>query len=89
MTTPIIVTLTEDQIYTRLKTILMDSFEIEESRITPQANLFTELDLDSIDGVDLAIKLQEMTGKRIKPEEFKTVRTVHDVVVTVQRLLAS
>ncbi len=81
--------MTEDQIYARLKAILMESFEIEESRITLQANLFQDLDLDSIDGVDLAIKLQEMTGKRIKPEEFKSVRTVNDVVVTVQRLLAT
>jgi acyl carrier protein len=82
-------TLTEDEIYSRLRNILKDSFEIEESRISPQANLFQDLNLDSIDGVDLAIKLQEMTGKRIKPEEFKSVRTVSDVVQTVQRLLAT
>ena len=84
-----IMVLTDSQIYDRLKTILMDAFEIEESRISLQASLFQDLELDSIDGVDLAIKLQEMTGKRIKPEEFKSVRTVNDVVVTVQRLLAS
>ena len=81
--------LTEDEIYVRLKAVFMDAFEIEASRITPQANLFQDLDLDSIDAVDLAIKLQEMTGKRIKPEEFKSVRTVSDVVAAVQRLLAS
>ncbi|MBI3897945.1 MAG: acyl carrier protein [Gammaproteobacteria bacterium] len=81
--------LNDDQIYAQLKTILMDSFEIEESQISPQANLFQDLDLDSIDGVDLAIKLQELTGKRIKPEEFKSVRTVGDVIVTVQRLMTS
>ncbi len=81
--------LTEDEIYVRLKAVFMDAFEIEESRITPQANLFQDLDLDSIDAVDLAIKLQEMTGKRIKPEEFKSVRTVSDVIAAVQRLLAS
>lgn len=81
--------MTDDQIFARLKTILKESFEIDENSVSLQSNLFQDFDLDSIDGVDLAIKLQEMTGKRIRPEEFKTVRTVNDVVVTVQRLLAS
>lgn len=81
--------LSDEQIFERLKSILMEAFEIEEDRISLQASLFQDLDLDSIDGVDLAIKLQELTGKRIRPEEFKTVRTVSDVVVAVQRLFAA
>ena len=81
--------LTDEQVFERLKSILMDAFEIDEDRISLQASLFQDLDLDSIDGVDLAIKLQELTGKRIRPEEFKTVRTVSDVVVAVQRLFAN
>ena len=81
--------LTDEQVFERLKSILMDAFEIDEGRISLQASLFQDLDLDSIDGVDLAIKLQELTGKRIRPEEFKTVRTVSDVVVAVQRLFAN
>jgi len=83
------VVLTDEQVFERLKSILMDAFEIDEGRISLQASLFQDLDLDSIDGVDLAIKLQELTGKRIRPEEFKTVRTVSDVVVAVQRLFAN
>jgi len=83
------VVLTDEQVFERLKSILMDAFEIDEDRISLQASLFQDLDLDSIDGVDLAIKLQELTGKRIRPEEFKTVRTVSDVVVAVQRLFAN
>ncbi|OGI67414.1 MAG: acyl carrier protein [Candidatus Muproteobacteria bacterium RBG_16_60_9] len=81
--------MTDEQVFERLKSILMDAFEIDEDRISLQASLFQDLDLDSIDGVDLAIKLQELTGKRIRPEEFKTVRTVSDVVVAVQRLFAN
>ena len=65
-----------------------DAFEIDPSAVTPQAKLYEELGLDSIDAVDLAIKLQEMTGKRIKPENFKGVRTVGDVVGVVRSLLA-
>lgn len=81
--------MTDQQILDNLKSILKNSFEIDEAKVTPEANLFADLDLDSIDAVDLAIKLQEMTGKRIKPETFKSVRTVGDVVTTVQELLAS
>jgi acyl carrier protein len=81
--------MTEDQILERLREILQQAFEIDPQRVQPQSQLYSELDLDSIDAVDLAIKLQEMTGKRIKPEEFKTVRTVQDVVQAVQRLLSA
>jgi acyl carrier protein len=81
--------MTDEQILEKLKDILAESFEISPERVVPEAKLFTELDLDSIDAVDLAIKLQEMTGKRIKPEDFKTVRSVGDVVSTVKQLLSA
>lgn len=81
--------MTDEQILEKLKAILADAFEIAPERVTAEACLFEELELDSIDAVDLAIKLQEMTGKRIKPEDFKTVRTVGDVVRTVHLLLAA
>jgi acyl carrier protein len=81
--------MTNDQILERLRDILVEAFEVDAASVTPETNLFTDLDLDSIDAVDLAIKLQEMTGKRIKPEDFKSVRTVGDVVGTVQTLLAA
>ena len=80
--------MTDEQILEKLKAILEESFEISPERVVPEAKLFEELDLDSIDAVDLAIKLQEMTGKRVKPEEFKAVRSVGDVVATVKLLLA-
>ena len=79
----------DDQILDRLKAILEEAFEICPDRVVHEAGLFTDLDLDSIDTVDLAIKLQQLTGKRIKPEDFKTVRTVGDVVGTVKLLLAA
>jgi acyl carrier protein len=80
---------TDSQILEHLRSVLNSNFEIEPERITLQANLFSDLDLDSIDAVDLAIKLQELTGKRIKPEDFKGIRTIGDVVGTVRRLLAT
>ena len=71
----------------KLRAILEETFEIDPGKVTPEANLFEDLGLDSIDAVDLAIKVQEITGKRIKPEQFKHVRTVGDVVSTAQQLL--
>lgn len=59
----------DEQILVQIKAILEESFEIGPERVVPEAGLFTDLDLDSIDAVDLAIKLQQMTGKRIKPED--------------------
>jgi acyl carrier protein len=81
--------MTEKQILEELRAILADAFEIDPARVTPDAHLFEELDLDSIDAVDLAIKLQQMTGKRIRPDEFKSVRTVGGVITAVQGLLAA
>ena len=77
----------DQQILDNLKKILEASFEIRPDRVVPEAKLFEELDLDSIDAVDLAIQVQQMTGKRIKPEDFKTVRTVGDVINTVKQLM--
>lgn len=80
--------LSNEAIFDELKKILVESFETPEAQITLEANLYEDLDLDSIDAVDLAVKLQTLTGKRIKADEFKTVRTVADVVRAVQALLA-
>jgi acyl carrier protein len=79
--------MTDDEILSRLRDILVENFEIEAQSVTLEAHLYQDLGLDSIDAVDLAIKVQQLTGKRIKPEEFKHVRTVGDVVTTAKQLL--
>jgi acyl carrier protein len=71
---------TEEEIHAKLREVLVELFEIDPAKITPEANLYTDLDIDSIDAVDLVIQLKEITGKKIQPEEFKQVRTVNDVV---------
>jgi len=55
-------------------------FEVSPEKITRDARLFEDLDLDSIDAVDLIVKLQDLTGRKFKPEEFKSVRTVGDLI---------
>ena len=81
--------LTRDEIFTALSDALEDMFEIPPTDISLSATLFEDLDLDSIDAVDLVIKLQQLTGKKISPEDFKTVRTVGDIVDQVAALVQS
>lgn len=77
----------QEKIFEKLKTILVDDFEIAPEKLTLDANLFEDLELDSIDAVDLAVKLQEFTEKKISPENFKQIRTVNDVVLAIEELL--
>jgi acyl carrier protein len=72
--------ITKEDIYPMLVAMLHEMFELDKSKITLDANLYSDLDIDSIDAVDLAVKLKELTGKRLQPEVFKSVRTVQDVV---------
>lgn len=78
-----------DEIYTTLKTVMVELFELEAECITPEANLYTDLDIDSIDAVDLVVKIRDLTGRKIKPEDFRNVRTVNDVIDAVEKLLVS
>lgn len=78
---------TKEDIYAELEQILSEDFEIEAAAIRLDAHLYQDLDLDSIDAVDLVVKLRELTGKKISPEAFKAVRTVSDVVDEVYKLV--
>ena len=78
---------TREEIYNKLHEILVQEFELDEELVKPDANLFEDLELDSIDAVDLAVKLQFFTNKKISPENFKEIRTVDDVVTAVEELL--
>ena len=80
---------TQDEIFAQLKKILIDTFETEEDAISMDAQLYQDLDIDSIDAVDLVVQLRELTGQKIKPEDFKNVRTVRDVVEAIEALLAA
>lgn len=80
--------MTNDEIHAWIVDTLHEMFELDKAKITPQADLYTDLDIDSIDAVDLAVKLKQLTGKRLAPEVFKTVRTVQDVVDALVALQA-
>lgn len=79
--------MTRDEIFATLKAYLQDIFEVPESDIRLDSHLVEDLDLDSIDAIDLMVKLQDITGRKIPPDEFKSVRTVGDIVERVHALL--
>ncbi len=77
-----------DDIFQDVIRELHSLFDIAEQDITLEARLYEDLDLDSIDAVDLIVRLQEVTKKRIRPDQFKTVRTVSDIVDAVEELVS-
>ena len=80
---------TQEEIFSTLQQIMSEMFELAPEDITITANLRTDLDIDSIDAVDLMVRLREITGKRINPEDFKNARTIQDIVDTIYRINAA
>lgn len=75
--------MSKDEIFEKVKNILIEEFEIDEGDITPEANLGDDLDLDSIDAIDLIVKMKEYMPAdkgNVDPSIFKTVKTLQDVV---------
>jgi len=81
--------MTKDDIFTQIKEILSNEFEIDSSIIKPEARLFEELDMDSIDAVDLIVKMKEKIPGKIDPALFKTARIVQDLVDLLYPLIKS
>jgi acyl carrier protein len=73
-------------VFDKVSGVLQELFELSAEHIHPSSNLYQDLDIDRIDAVDLVVELKKMTGKKINPEDFKSVRTVEDVVIAVEKL---
>ena len=78
--------MTKDELYAKLKETLINDFDIDEADITPEANIVTDLDLDSIDAVEMIVKMKPYINGKIDPEIFKSVKTVQDVVNILEPL---
>ena len=82
MSTTLVVS-SRDEIFIHLTQLLVEHFELPKDSITLDARLYDDLDLDSIDAVDMIVELKRITGKNMDPSAFKQVRTVEDVVTAV------
>ena len=77
---------TEQEIFNKIQQVLEDLFEVDPRQVTPEARLYEDLDIDSIDAVDLVVELRKITGKKMQPDDFKAVRSVQDVIDAISRL---
>lgn len=77
-----------EAIEAELTDILVEMFEVDAADVSSDAQLYDDLDIDSIDAVDLIVRLKELTGRKVDPEDFKEIRTVGDVVDAVEGLLS-
>ncbi|WP_339498311.1 acyl carrier protein [Pseudomonas silesiensis] len=78
---------TREAIFITLRDAMVELFELDPERVNLESNLYQDLEIDSIDAVDLIDHIKRQTGKKIAAEEFKSVRTVSDVVEAVYRLV--
>ena len=81
--------LSKEEIFGRVRDAMVELFELDASEITLDAHLIDDLDLDSIDAIDMAARLQELTGRRVPEDALKAIRTISDVVDLVHRELAA
>jgi acyl carrier protein len=80
--------MTREEIIDDIRRLMSSLFEIDGSTVTAESRLGDDLDLDSIDAIDLIIKMQDMTGQKVDPEAMKTLRTVGDIADMVEKLMA-
>ncbi len=79
--------MTQAEIFTRVQSLMVELFELKAEDIQLGSKLVDDLDLDSLDAVDMAVKLEEVTGQRVSEDSLKSIRTVEDVVLLVERSL--
>lgn len=79
----------KEELFTEIRQSLVELFELKPEQITLDADLYTDLDIDSIDAIDLLAVLREKSGTRLSPEQFREVRTVGDVIDKVAEQIAA
>jgi acyl carrier protein len=77
---------TKEEVIAAIADVLESEFEVPRAKLVPEAKLFEDLDLDSIDAVDLVVRLQQQTGLKVKAEDFKSIRTLGDVADVIAKL---
>ena len=79
--------MTRAELEQKTREMMAEMFELKMEQLRPETRLFEELNLDSIDAVDLVVKVQEITGRRVDQADLRRVRTVNDIVDMVEHYL--
>jgi acyl carrier protein len=77
--------MTRVELEQKTREMMAEMFELKMEQLKPDTRLFEELNLDSIDAVDLVVKVQEITGRRVDQADLRRVRTVKDVVDMIEQ----
>lgn len=80
--------MTSEEIFAQVKEVIAKNFEIDPNEITMESNIVTDLDLDSIDAIDMLTSLQRNLSIRLTPSDFKSVKTIKDIVDVIQKNVA-
>ncbi|MDK4624551.1 acyl carrier protein [Kingella kingae] len=75
--------MTEQEIRQVLLDVLENLFEVDISKVSGSTNLYEDLEIDSIDAIDLIDHIKRQTGHKLQAEDFRSVRTIDDVVQAV------
>ena len=77
------------EILLEIQRMMKELFELDTDRVHPEARLIEDLELDSLDAIDLAVKVEEKTGLAFDEQKIRSLRTIEDVVLALQALIAS
>ena len=72
--------MTEEEIFTKIRDMLADNFEVDKDKITRDTNFTSDLDADSIDLVEFILQLEDEFGAEISDEDAEKIKTVGDAV---------
>lgn len=77
--------MTDEKITSTVYKILIESFDIDTLLLKPEARLNEDLGLDSLDGVDLVVAIEEKFNCRIPEEEVRAMRTLEDICANIKQ----
>ena len=75
-----------EEIFEHTQKVMQELFELDDALLTPEAKLYEDLDIDSVDAVELLIELKQFTGTEVNPNHFKEVKTLQDIVDVVSAI---
>ncbi len=77
----------EEEILVELKKVLMDEFEVDEEKITPNASFYEDLELDSLDAIDLIVTMNNVYNIDVDNKSMEEILTVQQLIDTVKRYI--
>jgi acyl carrier protein len=78
-----------EELLAELRSVLVSEFELDAAEVTTEARLVDDLDLDSIDGVAIVVRLESRLHVAISDEEIQKMHTVGDILDTLARRLGA